>query len=756
MPSRPRPRAARPNTAAVERRGLSRTLAGLAILVAAIVVAFAGWLFVAHPRSRGQSGPIVLISIDTLRADHLPAYGYRGVTTPAIDALAADGVVFERAYAHAPQTLPSHTSILTGQLPFEHGVRDNVGFTVKPGQRLLAGMLAGRGYTTAGFASSFILRKETGIGQGFQVYNADTPPLSPTATFGTVRRDGSETLALAEQWLDKQASPRFFLFLHFYEPHRPYRPPERFARYPNPYDGTIAYVDELVGRLAADLKARGLYEGATIALISDHGEGLGDHGEQEHGVFLYDSTMHVPFIVKLPGERDAGKRVAAPVEHIDLVPTLLDFAGAPIPRDLRGKSLRAAMDGSDASLADRGIYSETLYPLYHFGWSPLYGLTDLRYRFIRAPRAELYDLARDAGELHNLQAERAQTATSMQAALDTLAGPPTVGQSSAVSATDLERFQALGYIGSARTPTAADAHGGLPDPKDKVAALEAYRQGIDARSAGHLADAASAFRRVLADNPSMVDVWVQLSAVLLQQGMTAQAVEAQSRAVQLDPGLADNQVTLASAEFTLGRLDAAAEHARLALGDRPGVAHELLARIALARGNEPAALEEARLAAQADPTLAFPLYVQGVSLARTGKYDQALPLFERTIGNLAAHHFEMQDVHLATADALAHLGRNGEAEVEFREEMMKFPQNPRARIGLAMLYRAEGRVREANDVLADMVRTSPTPDTYAMAARTLQILGEPDAARDIVARGLQQFPGNRELKAVGTAGTGGK
>ena len=228
MPSRPRPRATRPNTAAVARRRFPRTLAGPFILLAIIVLVVAGWLFVAHPR-QAASGPIVLISIDTLRADHLPAYGYRGVTTPAIDALAADGVLFERAYAHAPQTLPSHASILSGQLPFEHGVRDNVGFTVKAGQRLLAGMLQGRGYATGGFASSFILRKETGIGQGFQVYDADTPPMSPNATFGTVRRDGAQTLDLAERWLDKQTSPRFFLFVHFYEPHRPYRPPERFA-----------------------------------------------------------------------------------------------------------------------------------------------------------------------------------------------------------------------------------------------------------------------------------------------------------------------------------------------------------------------------------------------------------------------------------------------------------------------------------------------------------------------------------------------
>ncbi len=754
MASRPRHRAApRPKAdAASARRVHLRSLARLVILLTAITVAVAGWIFIAHPRSSPRPGPIILISVDTLRADHLPAYGYKGVSTPAIDALAADGVLFERAYAHAPQTLPSHVSILSGELPFEHGVRDNIGFTVKPGLPLLPAMLHARGYETAGFASSFILRKETGIGQGFQVYNADTPPISPNMTFGMVRRDGAKTLELAEQWLDRQASPRVFLFLHFYEPHRPYRPPERYAHYPLAYDGTIAYVDELVGRLMSDLKARGLYDRATIALTADHGEGLGDHGEQEHGVFLYDSTLHVPLIVKLPGERDAGKRVAAPVEHIDLVPTLLDLAGAPAPGGLRGKSLRAAMDASDPTLADRGIYSETLYPLYHFGWSPLYALTDPRYRFIRAPKPELYDLVRDRDERQNLEAQRTQTASSMLAALDALAGQRAIDRPTSVSAGDLERFQALGYIGSSRMPSISDERS-LPDPKDKIAVLDLYRQGVELRSEGKLTEAAAAFRHVVAGNPSMADVWMQLSSVLMQQGNTAEGIDALKHAVAIDPGLADNQLQLASAEFGAGQLDQATEHAKQALQGKPAEAHELLARVALARGDERQAMNEAQMAAQTDPSLPFPLYLQGVALSKQGRYTEALPLLQRAAANLASRHLEMQDLHLAMADTLAHLGRTDEAEAEFRQEMTRFPQNARARVGLAMLYRAEGRVREANDVLTDLLRTSPTAANFAMAARTFEIIGEPDAARDIIARGLQQFPGDRELRAVGTKGS---
>ena len=715
-------------------------------------VAVAGWLLASHPRGAAQPGPIVLISIDTLRADHLPAYGYRGVATPAIDALAADGIVFEHAYAHAPQTLPSHTSILSGQLPFEHGVRDNVGFTVKPGQRLLAEMFRDRGFQTAGFASAFVLRKESGIAQGFQVYDAEMPPTSPNVSIGMVRRDGAQTLDLAEQWLDKQTSARFFLFVHFYEPHRPYRPPARYAHYPNLYDGTIAYSDELVGRLVADLKRRGFYDGAVIALLSDHGEGLGDHGEQEHGVFLYDETIHVPFIVKRAGERDAGKRVSAPIEHIDLVPTLLDLAGLPVPRDLHGESLRAAMDGSDSSLAQRGIYSETLYPLYHFGWSPLYALTDPRYRFILAPRTELYDLERDPGERHNLRADRTQTATSMQAALDDLVRRHGIDRPSVVSRGELEQFQALGYIGTARVPRAAET-GALPDPKDKVGALEGYRRAVDLTGEGKLDEAVSAFRAVLKDNPTMADVWTELSAVLLRQERTAEAVDALQRAVNLDPTVVENQLTLAGEQISLGQLEEATRHARAALASQPGAAHEMLARVAMARGDQAGAVREARLAEQADASLPLPLYIEGLALQRDGKYDQALAFFERARAALKPHNRELTDLHLNTADTLVRLGRYDEAEAQFKEEIAKFPENARARTGLAMLYRAQGRVREANDVLDAMLRTSPTARNYAMAARTLQIIGEADEARQVVARGLQQFPNSPELHAVGTAGS---
>ncbi|HWJ57329.1 MAG TPA: sulfatase, partial [Vicinamibacterales bacterium] len=249
----------------------------MAAVAAAAIAAAAlwGWRHASRPAEGG--GPIVLISIDTLRADHLPVYGYTAVRTPAIDALAATGTVFEHAYSHAPQTLPAHTAILTGELPYETGVRDNIGFTLKDGQWTLARALHDRGYATGGFVSAYVLREATGIGRGFDTYDANLPSVSSEVSLGQVQRDGAATLAAAEAWLARRTSDRVFLFLHLYEPHRPYKPPPRFSQYA-PYDGEIAYADEIVGRLLDRLRSEKLFEAATIVLLADHGEGLGDHG----------------------------------------------------------------------------------------------------------------------------------------------------------------------------------------------------------------------------------------------------------------------------------------------------------------------------------------------------------------------------------------------------------------------------------------------------------------------------------------------
>ncbi|MEI6246232.1 MAG: sulfatase, partial [Acidobacteriota bacterium] len=406
-PRRPQPAATTsrtPTPAPSEPFGLTR-LIGILLLVGSVG---GGVWWMMQP---AQAGPVILISIDTLRADHLSLYGYTKGRTPNIDALAKESVVFDRAYAHAPQTLPSHTSILTGELPFEHGVRDNIGFTVRPNTPTMASLFRSAGYATGGFVSAYVLRTETGIGQGFDVYNAELPAGSLDRPLAQVQRTAPDTVSAAIRWLTSHVDPKLFLFVHLYEPHMPYEPPARFKDLA-PYDGEIAAADEAIGTLMAELRRRDWYDSATIALISDHGEGLGDHGEDEHGLFLYEPTIHVPFVLKLPKERSAGRRVTTPVQHIDLLPTFAATAGFKAPAALRGRNLLPVAGGR--ALDAQGIYSEAMMPRYHFGWSELTSLTDERYKFIRAPKPEIYDLERDRAETTNLIADRAQVAQAMR------------------------------------------------------------------------------------------------------------------------------------------------------------------------------------------------------------------------------------------------------------------------------------------------------------------------------------------------------
>ena len=674
-------------------------------------------------------GPIILISIDTLRADHLPAYGYTKVRTPNIDGLAAAGTVFERAYAHAPQTLPAHTSILSGQLPFEHGVRDNVGFTVKAGQWFVQRALQARGWPTGGFVSAYVLRAAVGLNQGFDAYDSELPPASGERSIGQVQRDGEKTLAAAEQWVTaRERKKPFFLFFHIYEPHKPYTPPPRFALYA-PYDGEIALADEIVGRLLDHLRALDLYDRATIVLLSDHGEGLGDHGEQEHGLFLYNATIHVPLIVKLPG-RPRGRRVAAPVQQIDLVPTILDLAGAPARAELRGRSLRPLLDGT-GTLPDAGIYSEALYSRYHFGWSELYGLTDARYRFVRAPRDELYDLERDPKEAASIAAGRPQIRQAMRTALDTLVAHAPLGAPSAVTDEDRQRLAALGYVGGGTGASLTLPGDSLADPKDKVGVLEKYRHATDLAGELHFADATKVYREVLADDPEMTDVWLQLAEVYTRQGMQVEAVQSFKEIIKRNPRDAGSLIGAAAGLLRLGKLDEARQHAELAVGVAPAGAHELLAKIALASRDRATALREAKLAQEADPTLPMPLYVEGLLAYNGGRYQEALGPLMRAREALKGRTVQMNDLNYYIGDSLARLDRYPQAEPYLVEEVRIFPHNLRARAGLAMLYRAMGRDLDSERAVDELLRVSPTPEGRAMAVQLWSMFGEPEKAQRV-------------------------
>jgi choline-sulfatase len=714
-----------------KERSPQRTLVIVVIAVAFAIGAFAvrrAW----WPSRSPADGPIIVISIDTLRADRLPAYGYSKVRTPNIDALAAAGTTFERAYSHVPQTLPAHASILSGELPFEHGVRDNVGFTVKKGQWFVQRALQERGWATGGFVSAYVLRAAVGLNQGFDTYDSELPPASGERSIGQVQRGGEATLSAAEKWLNtRDLNKPFFLFLHVYEPHKPYAPPARFASY-DPYDGEIAYTDEIVGRLLDRLRALDIYDRSTIVLLADHGEGLGDHGEQEHGLFLYNATTHIPFIVKLPGRSEA-RRVTTPVQQIDLVPTVLDLAGAPPRPGLHGRSLRPLLDGT-GNIADTGIYSEALYSRYHFGWSELYGLTDARYRLIRAPRDELYDMERDPKESTSIAAERPQVRQAMRTAVETLIANTPLGAPSAVTDEDRQRLAALGYVGGGSSASLSLPGDSLADPKDKVHVLEKYRHATDLAGQLRFVEAMAFYREVLKEDPGMTDVWLQLAEVYTRQGMQVDAAQAFKEIIKRDPKNAGALIGAAATLLRLGKLDEARQHGELAVSVAPAGAHEILAKIAMARRDRVGALREARLAQEADPTLPMPLYIEGLLAYNEGRYEQALDPLMRAREALKGRTVQMNGLNYHIGDSLARLERYAQAEPFLAEEVRVFPDNIRARAGLAMLYRAMGRDLDSERVIEELLRVSPTPEGRAMAAQLWTMFGEPEKAQRVKIR----------------------
>ena len=514
--------------------------------------------------------PVILISIDTLRSDHLPAYGYRAIATPSIDRLAADGIVYEHAFSHVPLTLPSHASIFTGLLPAHHGVRDNAGFRLDAKTPTIASMLRAHGYATGGVVSAYVLRATTNANAGFDAYD-DAIPFIEGAPTGNVARIGRDSIAIARQWIAGKSTQPFFAFVHLFEPHAPYEPT---------YDAEIVASDALVGELLDALRASGIYDDALIVLLSDHGEGLGDHGEREHGVLLYREALQVPLIVKLPRNERRGTRVAQAVQLVDVLPTIAAVTGAAAPKH-DGRSLL------DPQVA-RPIHGETLYPRLHLGWSELRSLIAWPHHLIDGPKPELYDVARDPRETRDLREPERRVYAKLRAAV----APPTPAVAQRIDPEEAKKLAALGYV-SAQAPAAVSSL----NPRDHLQDLDALKQVTELMSSGAFADAAALMERLLATNPGWSDLRDQLGVAYEAMGDLARAEKTYRDAIRTTPELAPAfALPLAGVLIARGALDDAEAHARLALAHDPRGTHETLARIAAARGDLTLARREAELA----------------------------------------------------------------------------------------------------------------------------------------------------------------
>jgi choline-sulfatase len=702
--------------------------------------------------------PVVLISIDTLRADHLPVYGYRGVATPAIDALRRDAVLFARAYTHTPLTLPSHAALLTGLLPAVTGVRDNVGYALDTA-RVTSGdlpylplLLKQHGYATGGAVSAYVLQGRTGLATGFDFYE-DSIEFRTGTGLGGLQRPGTETLRLALPWLRAATAPPerpFFLFFHIYEPHTPYDPPEPYAsRYPLKYDGEIATADAIVGQLLAELRRRGAYDRAIVVLLSDHGEGLGDHGEDEHGVLLYNEAIHVPLLLKLPHRQLAGRTAAAPAALTDVAPTLLGLLGLPVPARMRGASLLGLVDRREDRSEDRRVYSETFYPRLHFGWSDLASLVGPRYHYIEGPDPEIYDLDQDPRETRNLLRDQRRLYADMRrelAGYDRRLAPP-----AAVDAETRSAMAALGYVGHASIGAGAGGAGPLPDPRRHLDVLKDLKQGFAAIARHDYRLAAATFERTLAGNPQMADAWEFLGRAREKLGDSRAALAAYGKALRLDPGSAPVAMAAASLYFDLGQLDQAEAHARLAAAGNPSFAHGLLAQIALRRGKLDDAEREARAALDKGRRIQ-PMITLAEVLHARHRYEEALDEVrqaESAYAERSARDPELiQGLELIRGKILADLGDAAGAEKAFQQEIQRYPEDLRAYPNLALLYALTGRPAAARDTLQHMVTAHPSAAAYAEAIKALRVISDPTDAAAVLRFALRKYPGDPALASL--------
>jgi choline-sulfatase len=514
------------------------------------------------PAAQSHSHPnVILITIDTLRADHVGCYGAKTVKTPALDALAANGVLFEHAISQVPLTWPSHAAILTGTYPFQNGVQDFTGPPLAPQFRSVAEAFRQHGYVTGAVVSAFVLDRSFGLSRGFDSYDdAFSAETFLQKDLGLVDRKAADSVTRAIGWLQKTTHRPFFLWLHLYDPHSPYDPPEPFNTqyHDHLYDGEIAYADHELGRLIAWLKRNQLYDRSLIVFLSDHGESLGDHGEKEHGFFIYNSTAHIPLIVKpAAGSSTHPSRISRPVETIAVAPTLLQSAGVEdeIERQFQSEGLFPADTKGEAS-----AYSETFYPFSFFGWSPLHALQTSRYHYINAPQPELYDLLADPAEEKNLAMQQSAIVAvlkdKLQQRLKNNPFAPTKADAPALDPDAVKKLRALGYFAyrsamyRSGLPTGLGSD--LPDPKERLWEFNATLEASDAFGASDFKKGEALLREVREKDPQQYIIPFMLGEAALRQKLWERAASDLQECLRLNPSFDQAMTSLARALYQKG------------------------------------------------------------------------------------------------------------------------------------------------------------------------------------------------------------
>jgi arylsulfatase A-like enzyme/Flp pilus assembly protein TadD len=624
-----------------------------------------------------KSAPnVIVITIDTLRADHLGCYGYKRLRTPNIDSLAADGVRFERAYTPVPITLPAHTVIFTGTYPTLNGMHDFSANRLGAQPPTLAALLRDKGYATGAVVASGVLDSRFGLNRGFDFYydHFDFNRLQES-NLDDMERPGNIVADEALSWLSKNYTKRFFLWMHLYDPHYPYRPPAPYGEEykSHPYDGEIAFADEQVGRVLRFLKEKGLYWRSIVVLAGDHGEGLGEHGERTHGFFIYNSTLHVPLIIHLP-ENSRTKQSSELVSLADIVPTILQALKLPVPMQVQGKGLLPTLAGKRQE-EPRSLYTETFLPRLHFNWSELRAIEMGKYHFIEAPRPELYDLTTDPGELVNLYSQMGGVAAELRSKLHSMIRELTPGEELAektgLDPTLMERLKSLGYAGFSGGGDQKERSSDLPDPKDRIQVYELISEGMAASQHGQYQESVQKLTAALATEPNSVPVHYLLGLDYYRLRNFASAIDHFQRVLQTSPdySLAVYQLGLSYAQA----------------------------------GDMASAIQTLQRALQLDSTNFAAAYNLGAAYMHEGRASEAAAAFRQAI-TLAPDY---ATAHIALGEVMLYQGQVDDSLAELRKAVGLAPQDPRVHRALAKALETKGLRSEAEQELRKAGEVNP-------------------------------------------------
>jgi len=684
---------------------------------------------------------ILLVTFDTARADRFGAFGAPAGATPAVDALAARGVAFEQAVSPVPLTLPAHASLFTGTYPPSHGVRENGGRSLAADRLTLAEILHDAGYATGAFVGAYVLDARWGLAQGFDTYSGSfDATAADVLSLADLSRTADRVVDDAIAWLETVDGRPFFAWVHLYDPHAPYTPPAEYSRrFPNdPYAGEIAFADAQLGRLLSFLDRRTPRDRLLVIVAGDHGEAFGEHGETGHGLLLYGESLHVPLVLSGGPLAPASRRIAEPVSLVDVLPTVCELAGLPVPAAAQGRSLGALNRSASREKTPVPIYAETLYP-GRFGWSELRSLRVGDWHLIQSSENELYDLADDPHETRDLAAakpaELRETVRSLAGLRAKLESGPAAA-SEAVALDEAARLRALGYLaGAPAAPPAAAAS--APNPRRKIVVYEQLLQARQSLADGDLAGAEQQAAAIVEHEPAMAEARIALGEVLLRERRFADAAAAFRTALGQHPGDPTLLSALATAELQAGRPDAALAALEPAIRDQPQEPrfHFLAGRAHLLRQEVADARREFAEGLRLNPRSAAALVeLAGVAVVE-GDAAQAVTLAQRAL----AIDPRARGAHLVWGQALDRLHDDANARVQVETELAAWPDDFRAAFLLGELAerRADAAVAEASFRRAIALEPRFAVAHLRLARRLLERGGDPSEGVGLARRALE-------------------